>query len=66
MPMRREENKREANRKVAKMVMALRKHWLEQVLDWPLKDGSLADRLTKTEVAALRRAAGRGKLFHGS
>jgi hypothetical protein len=36
------------------------------VLDWPLKDGPLADRLTKAEIAALRRAAEQGKLFYGS
>ena len=46
-------------------VTALRAHWLKQLLDWPLKDGSLADRLTKAEIAALRKAAKEGKLFHG-
>ena len=64
--MKREANRLEAARKAAKMVLALRKHWLNQVLDWPLKDGPLADRLTKAEIAALRRAAEQGKLFYGS
>jgi hypothetical protein len=66
MPKKGEANKLEAVRKAAKMVLALRKHWLNQVLDWPLKDGPLADRLTKAEIAALRRAAEQGKLFYGS
>jgi hypothetical protein len=66
MPKKGEANKFEAERKAAKMVLALRKHWLNQVLDWPLKDGPLADRLTKAEIAALRRAAEQGKLFYGS
>jgi hypothetical protein len=47
------------------MVTALRAHWLKQLLDWPLKDGPLGDRLTKAEVAALRKAAKQGKLFYG-
>jgi hypothetical protein len=66
MPKKGKANSLEAQRKAAKMVTALRKHWLNQVLDWPLKDGPLAGRLTNAEVAALRRAAEQGKLFYGS
>jgi hypothetical protein len=66
MPTKREINRLETQRKAAKMVLALRKHWLKQVLDWPLKDGPLADRLTKAEIAALSKAAKQGKLFYGS
>jgi hypothetical protein len=66
MPAKREINRLEIQRKATKMVLALRKHWLKQLLNWPLKDGPLAERLTKAEIAALSRAAEQGKLFYGS
>jgi hypothetical protein len=53
-------------REAEKLVLDLRKHWLGQLLNWPLKDGPLADRLTKGEIAALKKAANQGKRFHGS
>jgi hypothetical protein len=45
------------------MVTALRVHWLQQLLDWPLRNGSIAGRLTKAEAATLRKAAKQSKLF---
>lgn len=66
MPTKREINRLELQRQSAKLVTALRAHWLKQVLSWPLKDGTLADRLTKAEIAALSKAAKQGKLFYGS
>jgi hypothetical protein len=61
------QNKRlELQRESEKMVAVLRAHWLKQVLNWPLKAGPLADRLTKAEVAALKKAAKQGKLFFGN
>jgi hypothetical protein len=66
MPKKREINKLEAQRQAEKMILALRAHWIKQVLDWPLKGGPLADRLTKAENAKLRKAAEQGKLFYGS
>jgi hypothetical protein len=66
MPKNREINRVSIKRKATIMVTALRAHWLKQLLDWPLKDGPLADRLTKAEVAALSNAAKQGKLFCGS
>ena len=66
MPTKRETNKLEIQRNAAKTVAAARKHWLGQLLKWPLKNGPLADRLTKGEIAALRKAASQGKLFYGT
>lgn len=66
MPTEREANKLTIREYAEKTVLALRQHWLKQVLDWPLQDGPLAGRLTKAELTSLRRAAKLGKLFNGS
>lgn len=61
----RELKKAAREQEAKKLVTAARVHWLEQLLDWPLKDGRLVERLTKTEVEDLRQAAEQGKLFVG-
>lgn len=66
MPTAREINKRIVQEKAEILITALRAHWLKQLLHWPLKDGPLVDRLTKAEVASLRKAAKQGQLFYGS
>jgi hypothetical protein len=65
MQTKREINKLEIKRQAEKTVSAARKHWLEQLLNWPLKDGPLANRLTKAEITNLGKAARAGKLFSG-
>lgn len=65
MPADRKANKLATGREAAKIVLAVRRHWLKQLLDWPLKDGPLAGRLTKAEIASLGKAAEQGKLFYG-
>jgi hypothetical protein len=57
------ENKRVVLERAAKVVTATRARWLKQLLNWPLEDGLLANRLTKAEIAALGKAAKQGKLF---
>lgn len=39
-----------------RIIKDARLHWLQQLLDWPLGAGSLANRLIEAEVAALRKA----------
>jgi hypothetical protein len=66
MPADRKINRLGIEREAAKTVLVLRKRWLKQLLDWPLKDGPLAGRLIKAEIASLGKAAKQGKLFYGS
>ena len=66
MPTNRQANRDKIMQETQIKVTALRVHWLQQLLDWPLEDGSVGSRLTKAEVAVLRRAAEQGKLFHGT
>lgn len=48
------------------IVSAARLHWLQQLLDWPLEAGVLANHLTEAEIAALRKAVEEGQLFVGT
>lgn len=66
MPTNRRADKAKLTQKAQITVRTARLHWLQQLLDWPLEAGSLASRLTEAEVAALRRGAEEGKLFHGT
>ena len=66
MTTNRKANREKLLQETQKMVTALRAHWLQQLLDWPLRNGSIAGRLTKAEVATLRKAAKQGKLFYGT
>jgi hypothetical protein len=63
MPTDQRNKKAEIIKAATKAVAAARSRWLKQLLGWPLRDGPLVGRLTKAEVAALRKAAQQGKLF---
>jgi len=66
MATKRQIDKLEIQRQAEKVVLRARKLWLKQVLNWPLKNGPLADRCTKAEIAALKKAAEKGNIFHGA
>lgn len=66
MPTSRRADKAKRMQEAQRIARAARLHWLQQLLEWPLEAGSLASRLTETEVAALRRGAEEGKLFYGT
>jgi hypothetical protein len=66
MPADRQALKNKRMEAAKRIVRASRLHWLQQILDWPLETGSIAGRLSETEIAALRKAAENGKLFFGS
>lgn len=57
MPTDRRAVKAKGMEEAGRVVRAARLHWPQQLLDWPLEAGSLANRLTEAEIAALRKAA---------
>jgi hypothetical protein len=59
----REKRKAEISEAATKAVVVARARWLKQLLDWPLRDGPLVNRLTKAEITALEKAAKQGELF---
>lgn len=66
MPEDRRAVKAKRTEEAGRIVKATTLHWLQQLLDWPLEAGSLANRLSEAEVAALRKAVEEGQLFRGT